>query len=228
MGGAWWASRIFVLEFLVSFLTMALSDAEVEKQIKHMMEFIKQEAKEKAEEIEAKAEEEFSIEKGRLVQQEKMKIMAAYEKREKQIDLQKKIQRSNLLNQARLKVLKQRDDAVQTLLEEARSRLSEITQNREQYRELLKNLIIQVCCLCGLSLCEYCGQIEESLCVIISSMDLKGHCPGCMHVLHTHASLKKYYIFSNSYLFSHQIEIACIPRGTTVWAVIVLAIKRLY
>ena len=38
-----------------------------------------------------KAEEEFSIEKGRLVQQEKMKIMTVYEKREKQIDLQKKM-----------------------------------------------------------------------------------------------------------------------------------------
>ena len=82
------------------------------------------------------AEEEFSIEKGRLVQQEKMKIMTVYEKREKQIDLQKKMsvfgivrgrgfpvslhwfhcgcsQRSNLLNQARLKVLKERDDAIQ-------------------------------------------------------------------------------------------------------------------
>jgi hypothetical protein len=71
---------------------MALSDADVQKQIKHMMAFIEQvtsfsfcisqhfpgrdsllfnllnfiqEANEKAEEIDAKAEEEFNIEKGR-------------------------------------------------------------------------------------------------------------------------------------------------------------------
>ncbi|XP_062521848.1 V-type proton ATPase subunit E-like [Corticium candelabrum] len=122
---------------------MALNDQEVEKQIRHMMNFIQQEATEKAEEIDAKAEEEFSIEKGRLVQQEKMKIMTVYEKREKQIDLQKKIQRSNLLNQARLQVLKRRDDSVEQLLKEARSHLSRITQNKKQYQELVKQLIIQ-------------------------------------------------------------------------------------
>lgn len=72
--------------------------------IKHMMAFIEQEANEKAEEIDAKAEEEFNIEKGRLVQQQRLKIMEYYEKKEKQVELQKKIQSSNMLNQARLKV----------------------------------------------------------------------------------------------------------------------------
>ncbi|KAG8042164.1 hypothetical protein G9C98_000155 [Cotesia typhae] len=88
-------------------LIMALSDADVQKQIKHMMAFIEQEANEKAEEIDAKAEEEFNIEKGRLVQQQRLKIMEYYEKKEKQVELQKKIQSSNMLNQARLKVLKE-------------------------------------------------------------------------------------------------------------------------
>lgn len=69
-----------------------------------MMAFIEQEANEKAEEIDAKAEEEFNIEKGRLVQQQRLKIMEYYEKKEKQVELQKKIQSSNMLNQARLKV----------------------------------------------------------------------------------------------------------------------------
>lgn len=68
------------------------------------MAFIEQEANEKAEEIDAKAEEEFNIEKGRLVQQQRLKIMEYYEKKEKQVELQKKIQSSNMLNQARLKV----------------------------------------------------------------------------------------------------------------------------
>lgn len=71
------------------------------------MAFIEQEANEKAEEIDAKAEEEFNIEKGRLVQQQRLKIMEYYEKKEKQVELQKKIQSSNMLNQARLKVCAQ-------------------------------------------------------------------------------------------------------------------------
>ncbi|XP_043281208.1 V-type proton ATPase subunit E [Venturia canescens] len=122
---------------------MALSDADVQKQIKHMMAFIDQEANEKAEEIDAKAEEEFNIEKGRLVQQQRLKIMEYYEKKEKQVELQKKIQSSNMLNQARLKVLKVREDHVRNCLDEARKRLGEVTQNPERYREVLKLLIIQ-------------------------------------------------------------------------------------
>ena len=42
---------------------MGLSDTDVQKQLRHMMAFIEQEANEKAEEIDAKAEEEFNIEK---------------------------------------------------------------------------------------------------------------------------------------------------------------------
>ncbi|KAF3831975.1 hypothetical protein GH733_000787 [Mirounga leonina] len=52
-----WPSRAFA---------MALSDADVQKQIKHMMAFTEQEANEKAEEIDVKAEEEFNIEKDLL------------------------------------------------------------------------------------------------------------------------------------------------------------------
>ncbi|XP_037668334.1 V-type proton ATPase subunit E 1-like isoform X2 [Choloepus didactylus] len=91
---------------------MALSNADVQKQIKHMMAFIEEEANEKAEEIDAKAEEEFSIEKGRLVQTQRLKMMEYYAKKEKQIEQQKKIKMSNLMNQARLKVLRARDDLI--------------------------------------------------------------------------------------------------------------------
>ncbi|XP_032686699.1 V-type proton ATPase subunit E [Odontomachus brunneus] len=122
---------------------MALSDADVQKQIKHMMAFIEQEANEKAEEIDAKAEEEFNIEKGRLVQQQRLKIMEYYEKKEKQVELQKKIQSSNMLNQARLKALKVREDHVRNVLDDARRRLGEVIHDTGRYREILQLLIIQ-------------------------------------------------------------------------------------
>ena len=124
---------------------MAVSDQDVEKQIRHMMAFIEQEAKEKGEEIDAKAEEEFNIEKGRLVQNEKLKVMAFYEKKEKALDLQKKIQRSNLLNQSRLQVLKSRDDHVKSLLEETRRRLADITSS-PRYDKFLEDCITQGLC----------------------------------------------------------------------------------
>ncbi|XP_063216577.1 V-type proton ATPase subunit E [Bacillus rossius redtenbacheri] len=122
---------------------MALSDADVQKQIKHMMAFIEQEANEKAEEIDAKAEEEFNIEKGRLVQQQRLQIMEYFERKEKDVELQKKIQSSNMLNQARLKVLKMREDHVRDVLDEARRRLGEVTRNPTQYSQILRSLTVQ-------------------------------------------------------------------------------------
>jgi len=122
---------------------MGLSDADVQKQLRHMMAFIEQEANEKAEEIDAKAEEEFNIEKGRLVQQQRTKIMEYYEKKEKQVELQRKIQSSNMLNQARLRILKAQEDHVKNVLDEARARLVHISNDQSRYGAILQGLICQ-------------------------------------------------------------------------------------
>ncbi|XP_014909138.1 V-type proton ATPase subunit E 1a isoform X1 [Poecilia latipinna] len=122
---------------------MALTDADVQKQIKHMMAFIEQEANERVEEILAKGDEEFNIEKGRLVQTHRVKIMDYYEKKEKQIEQHKKIQMSQLKNQARLKVLKARDDMVTDLLNEARQRIADIAKDPDRYAKLLEGLVLQ-------------------------------------------------------------------------------------
>ena len=56
-----------------------------------MVQFIHQEAKEKAAEIKLKTDEEFNIEKLRMVEAEKQKIRAAYEVKEKQVEVQKRM-----------------------------------------------------------------------------------------------------------------------------------------
>ncbi|MFH4984209.1 hypothetical protein AB6A40_010918 [Gnathostoma spinigerum] len=122
---------------------MGMSDADVQNQLRHMIAFIEQEANEKAEEIDAKAEEEFNIEKGRLVQQQRTKIMEYYEKKEKQVELQRKIQRSNMLNQGRLQCLKAREDHMHSVLEEARNNLARISDDPEEYPAILKGLLMQ-------------------------------------------------------------------------------------
>uniref|UniRef100_L7LZ11 Putative vacuolar h +-atpase 26kd e subunit n=1 Tax=Rhipicephalus pulchellus TaxID=72859 RepID=L7LZ11_RHIPC len=122
---------------------MALSDSDVKKQIKHMMAFIEQEANEKVEEVDAKAEEEFNIEKGRLVAEQRLKIMDYYSRKEKQVELQRKIQSSNMLNQARLRVLREGEEHIRKVLEEARRHLGDITRDESRYRDLLETLILQ-------------------------------------------------------------------------------------
>jgi len=131
-----------------------------------MIAFIEKEGVERAEEIDAKAEEEFNIEKGRLVVQQMAKIKEHFERKEKQVSLQRKIQSSNMLNQvnwmannfgffcwffildffcqARIKVLKAREDHVQVVLSEARQTLTGIANNKEKYPRILEGLIAQV------------------------------------------------------------------------------------
>jgi len=48
-----------------------------------------------------------------------------------------------MLNQARLKTLKVREDHVGEVLNEARKRLVKVTSDPELYREVLKKLILQ-------------------------------------------------------------------------------------
>jgi len=120
-----------------------MDDEEVQKQLDHMIKFIYREAEEKASEIHSKAMEEFSIEKQRIVQEERIRIMKDFEKKEKQIEVQKKIQYSNELNNSRLTVLKAREEGVQKLLADAHKRLSLVTKDSASYKKLLQSLIVQ-------------------------------------------------------------------------------------
>ncbi len=93
--------------------------------------------------INIKAQEEFAIEKDNLVNQQKQKIQQFYLKKEKQVELQRKIQYSNLQNASRIAILKAREDLIQKLKEDANSKLSDVTKNPERYLELLSRLIAQ-------------------------------------------------------------------------------------
>ncbi|EHA98543.1 V-type proton ATPase subunit E 1 [Heterocephalus glaber] len=121
---------------------MALGNADIQKQIKHIMAFVEQEANEKAEEIDAMAEEEFNSEKCLHVKTQRLKIMESYEKKEKQIEQQEKIQMSNLKNQVRLKVLRARDDLITNLLTEAKQRLSKLVKDTTRFQVLLDGLVL--------------------------------------------------------------------------------------
>ena len=78
------------------------------------------------------------------MQQQRLKIMDYYERKEKQVELQKKIQSSNMLNQARLKVLKARDDHVASMLEEAKKKMAGISKDGNRYPKVMESLIAQV------------------------------------------------------------------------------------
>ncbi|KAL6776033.1 ATPVE1 [Auxenochlorella protothecoides x Auxenochlorella symbiontica] len=120
-----------------------MNDTEVTKTIEQMVRFIRQEAEEKASEIAVATEEEFNISKLQFVEAEKQRIKSEFERREGAIEVKKKVERSKQLNESRLKVLQAREDAVQTLLTEAHSRLAKLAKDKAKYKALLTELLIQ-------------------------------------------------------------------------------------
>lgn len=119
----------------------ALSDDQVGAELKKMTAFIKQEAMEKAREIEIKADEEFAIEKSKLVRTETSTIDATYEKKFKAATMSQQITRSTVANKSRLKILSARQELLDEIFETARSKLGDLDEGR--YKEVLKNLMLE-------------------------------------------------------------------------------------
>ncbi|KAG9141154.1 hypothetical protein Leryth_001663 [Lithospermum erythrorhizon] len=119
-----------------------MNDADVSKQIQQMVRFIRQEAEEKSNEISVSAEEEFNIEKLQLVEAEKKKIRSEYERKQKQVDVRRKIEYSMQLNASRLKVLQAQDDVVNAMKEAAAKELLSVSQ-QGSYGKLVQDLIVQ-------------------------------------------------------------------------------------
>ncbi|KAI1635998.1 ATPase, V1/A1 complex, subunit E [Biscogniauxia mediterranea] len=121
----------------------ALSDDQVGQELRKMTAFIKQEAFEKAREIEIKANEEFSIEKSKLVRQETDAIDAAYAKKFKQATMSQQITRSTVANKTRLRILGARQELLDDIFDVAAKRLADGAKDPAKYRTILRNLLLE-------------------------------------------------------------------------------------
>jgi V-type H+-transporting ATPase subunit E len=108
-----------------------------------MTAFIRQEALEKANEIRIKADEEFAIEKSKLVRQETAAIDSSYEKKFKQAAMSQQITRSTVANKTRLRVLGARQEVLDDLFDQTRSKIDGATKDKSKYQNTLKNLILE-------------------------------------------------------------------------------------
>ncbi|KAF5381538.1 hypothetical protein D9615_005484 [Tricholomella constricta] len=123
--------------------TRALNDDEVLNQMNKMVAFIKQEALEKAREIKVKADEEFAIEKAKLVKQEQQAIDSQFEKKRKGAEVAQKIAQSNLTNKSRLKLLHRREEHLQDLFATSRAAVIELAKDEVRYVQFLEGVIVQ-------------------------------------------------------------------------------------
>ncbi|KAB5588387.1 V-type H+-transporting ATPase subunit E [Ceratobasidium theobromae] len=123
--------------------TRPLNDEEVASELNKMVAFIRQEAMEKAREIKVKADEDFNIEKAKIVRAETLAIDAEYAKKRKQAETALKIAQSTQTNKSRLKLLHAREQHLSELFNVARNKLLELSQDEEKYEALLKHVIVQ-------------------------------------------------------------------------------------
>ncbi|KAL9051734.1 MAG: hypothetical protein Q9162_005836 [Coniocarpon cinnabarinum] len=119
----------------------ALTDDQVSSELKKMTAFIRQEALEKAREIQLKADEEFAIEKSKLVRSETAAIDAQYASKYKTASMSRQITLSTLANKTRLRVLGARQDLLDDLFDRARGRLGDFSKG--DYSEVLRGLLLE-------------------------------------------------------------------------------------
>jgi len=120
-----------------------LNDEEVLSEMNKMVAFIKQEALEKAREIKVKADEEFTIDKAKLVKQEEQAIDAQFEKKRKGAETAQKIQQSTLTNKSRLRLLHRREEHLQDLFASARAQIARLADDEARYVQLLEGVLVQ-------------------------------------------------------------------------------------
>ncbi|KAK3844852.1 MAG: ATPase, V1/A1 complex, subunit E [Linnemannia gamsii] len=121
----------------------ALNDEEVFSEMRKMVAFIKQEALEKAREIKVKADEEFNMEKAKLVRQEAINIDAAFQRKVKDADVKRRIAQSNNINKSRMTLLLTRQQMLDDLFAESRTQLVAVAKDAVRYEKFLNDSLLQ-------------------------------------------------------------------------------------
>lgn len=121
-----------------------MNESEAKDRIRQMISFVQEEAKDKAREIEAKAEHDYNALKSKHLFQGKEKIVADNEKRWKYLEIKRRIGKSAAINAARMEIMKARAECMTQLVDETRAELAHHSaKSPKQYKTILENLIIQ-------------------------------------------------------------------------------------
>ena len=111
-------------------------------QIRQMVNFILQEAHEKANEIRVKTEHDFNLEKQTRVHEAKLSIQEEFAKKEKDREVQERIARSAEIGECNVKKMRSRDDLLNQLITEAGQKCAMVARGTN-YPQLLQKLIVQ-------------------------------------------------------------------------------------
>ncbi|KAF2860840.1 ATPase, V1/A1 complex, subunit E [Piedraia hortae CBS 480.64] len=122
--------------------THAMSDTQVQTELRKMTAFIKQEALEKAREVRLKADEEFSIEKSKLVREETSRLETEYRKKLTKAGMSEQIKKSTIKNRMRLRVLAAKQEVVDGVFDRA-AQAMRMGEGHQGGEETLRGLILE-------------------------------------------------------------------------------------
>ncbi|KAH8040356.1 hypothetical protein HPB51_010136 [Rhipicephalus microplus] len=97
----------------------------------------------KVKEIDAKTEEDFKVEKERILKETLARLEEAVKKKQKEVEIKHRVEISRMKSAARVQLLSARNELVAKVLAETRSKLTMITEKEARYRPFLERLILQ-------------------------------------------------------------------------------------
>ncbi len=121
------------------------TNIQAEKILESMIQFIKQHGDEEVARIEKSMGDEFTIQKNQYVEEEKKKITDNFKNELSNQEVRLKIQKSKEQNLQRIERMKRVNEYVEDLRKQMRQEIREkLNDDQDTYKELLKNLLIQV------------------------------------------------------------------------------------
>mmetsp|Transcript_66315 Transcript_66315/g.76951 ORF Transcript_66315/g.76951 Transcript_66315/m.76951 type:complete len:224 (-) Transcript_66315:171-842(-) len=114
-----------------------------ESKVQKMIEIIQNEANDKALKIRETALGQFNIEKNKILNQQRDKIIQDYSNKLEQYAMQKRIERSGEINKIRVNKMNARHEVLSKIKDDVAEQLKTKLKKRETYKSLMKKLIIQ-------------------------------------------------------------------------------------
>ena len=122
-----------------------MNDVEASSILKSMVQFIKNHGDERVLTINKQADDEFTVQKESYIAEEKERVTSDIRDRLRKDEINLKIDRSKKENVQRIEKMRTVNQLIQKLFQESRLTISrKVKEDKNVYKVLLKNLIIQV------------------------------------------------------------------------------------
>lgn len=119
------------------------NNKDTKNQIDQMTQFIINEAKDRAEEITTKTLQEFSVEKLKVINSTKQKILQDFARKSQQRETLKAIERSTEINKSRLEKVKTRQEMLLRLADDSKAELEKVLKDKGKSKDFTTKIIVQ-------------------------------------------------------------------------------------